>query len=224
MTNETPDFSEKMINEAQSAPLTELFKKIGKFQLKNPEPTYATVDNIISDDVSKKLIKLVDERGEESEWTYNPNCLEYQIANPYSQTPNTNDERVAEVFLDLYTIGEFLLKQINLNFCNSAFDAVTAHHGFWILKYKEGGSFDIHCDWTHEGGIDPSVLATAAIPLNEDYQGGQVLLVDSQGRPFEVRQKVNSAILWDGLTHHTVRPVTQGFRYVLIIHYVGKIK
>ena len=40
----------------------------------NPEATYITASKVISDELSDKLIALVDERGKRSEWSYNPEC------------------------------------------------------------------------------------------------------------------------------------------------------
>ena len=51
----------------------------------NPEPTYITAKNVVSEELASKLIDLVDERGKRSEWSYNPDCTEYQIANPFSK-------------------------------------------------------------------------------------------------------------------------------------------
>jgi hypothetical protein len=218
------NLSEEMINRACDLDLDEYFKEIGDVKLVNSKPTYLTVENIISDSLSSKLIELVNERGKESEWSYNPNCLEYQISNPYSRFPIENDEKTSDVFLELFAIGEFLLRKINANFNNSGFDDVTGHHGFWILKYRENGGFDIHCDTADEGGIQPPVLATASILLNDEFEGGSIGLVDSRGIPFKANQEINSAIVWDGITNHTVTALTKGFRYVLIIHYVGKLK
>lgn len=213
-----------MISNAKQANLDERFSKIGDIKLINHKPTYLTVGNMVSRKLSSKLIALVDKRGESSKWEFNPNCMEYQIANPYSGIPLENDEEVADVFTDLFAVGEFLLRQINSMFINSAFDEITGHHGFWLLKYKEGGTFDVHCDTTNQGGIQPPVLATASILLNEQFEGGDIVLIDSRGAPFKVKQVIDSAVVWDGMTHHTVTPVTKGFRYVLIIHYVGKLK
>ena len=58
-----------------------------------------TANDVVSDEFAKKLIDLVDERGKRSEWSYNPDCTEYQIANPFSKIRSTNHEKVVEVLI-----------------------------------------------------------------------------------------------------------------------------
>jgi len=50
----------------------------------NLEPSYISAKEAVSTEVASTLIELVDERGKHSEWSYNPDCLEFQIANPFS--------------------------------------------------------------------------------------------------------------------------------------------
>lgn len=216
---------EDLINEANSIDLDERLKALGKARLANHKPTYLTIDDVLSSELSEKLIALVNERGAHSKWNDNPNCLEYQVGNPFSGAKLQCDKKVKDVFPELFAISEIILRQINRNFKNSSFQSITGHHGFWILKYEEGGEFSPHCDISHdEGGIQPPVLATASILLNDAFEGGDVVLGDSRGTPFKLERKVRSAAIWDGTTNHAVLPVTKGFRYVLIIHYVGEEK
>ena len=101
----------------------------------NPEPTYITATNVVSDEFAQKLIDLVDERGKRSEWSYNPGCMEYQIANPFSKVRSPNDDQVIAVLPELFGLGESFLRHINWNFKNNVCDIATGHHGFWILRY-----------------------------------------------------------------------------------------
>jgi len=191
----------------------------------NSDATYITANKVISDELADKLIALVDERGKRSEWSYNPECLEYQIANPFSKFRTPNDEQVSEVLPDLFGIGESFLRHANWNFKNNACDIVTGHHGFWILKYEEGGYFYPHCDWdSGPNGIRPPIVATACLLLNDDFRGGETILFDSTGNPTIIERERGSAVSWDGFTQHKIAPVTEGTRYALVIHYTGTVK
>ena len=48
-------------------------------------------------------MKLVDERGKRSEWSYNPWCLEFQIANPFSKVRTENDEAMSLFSLTFFS-------------------------------------------------------------------------------------------------------------------------
>lgn len=192
----------------------------------NPEPTYITAKNVLTPECAETLMKLVDERGKRSEWSYNPWCLEFQIANPFSKVRTENDEAIVSVLPDLFSVGESFLRHINWNFQNTVSDIATGHHGFWILRYDEGGSFDLHCDWdSGPNGIRPPIVATAAILLNDNFEGGETVILDSTGNEAIIEQQEPlSALVWDGFTQHKIATVTSGSRYALVIHYTGTIK
>lgn len=191
----------------------------------NPEPTYISATNVVSEELAKKLIELVDERGKRSEWSYNPDCTEFQIANPFSKFRSSNDAEIIDVLPELFGLGESFLRHINWSFSNNVCDIATGHHGFWILKYDEGGEFEAHCDWdSGPNGIRPPIVATAGVLLNEGFRGGEMVLFDSKGNPTIIDQQRGSAVVWDGFTQHRVATITEGVRYALVIHYTGTIK
>ena len=191
----------------------------------NPEPTYISATNVVSEELAKKLIELVDERGKRSEWSYNPDCTEFQIANPFSKFRSSNDAEIIGVLPELFGLGESFLRHINWSFSNNVCDIATGHHGFWILKYDEGGEFEAHCDWdSGPNGIRPPIVATAGVLLNEGFRGGEMVLFDSKGNPTIIDQQRGSAVVWDGFTQHRVATITEGVRYALVIHYTGTIK
>ena len=190
----------------------------------NPLPTLIKAKKAISPESAKILMELVDERGKVSEWYSNPKCLEYQIANPFALVRGENDHRIIALLPELFGLGESGMRHINWGFKNSAFECATGYHGFWVLKYFEGGEFEPHCDWdSGPNGIRPPVVATAAILLNEDYEGGELIIYDSEGTPsiIESKREQYSMTIWDGYTQHCVKPVTKGTRYALVIHYTG---
>ena len=191
----------------------------------NIEPTYLTAESAISQEVAKTLMGLVNERGKRSEWSYNPDCLELQIANPFSKYSSANDETIISVLPDLFGVAESFLRHMNWNFNNSVCEIATGHHGFWILRYDEGGQFEPHCDWdSGPNGIRPPVVGTVCILLNDAFSGGETLLSDSTGEEAIIHREKLSAAMWDGFTQHRVAPITEGKRYALVIHYTGTIK
>jgi len=193
----------------------------------NPLPTYIEAKKVVSEELAEKLISLVNERGSHSDWALNPRCLEYQIANPFSRIQVEYDERVSECLPELYGLAESFMRHANWNFNNTIIDTITGHHGFWILRYDDKGEFTKHCDWeSGPMGIRPPIVATAAVLLNEDFEGGETVLFDSRGDEAiidSVREKF-SAYVWDGFTQHEVKRVTKGSRYALVIHYTGMTK
>lgn len=194
-------------------------------KVNNIEPTHITADNVLSDSVCADLISLVDTYGKRATWSYNPDCIEFQVANPFSKDPGITDDRISACLPELYKLSESCMRKGNLCFGNTACETITGHHGFWILKYEEGGEFGLHCDWdSGPNGIRPPVVATAAVLLNDNFRGGETLLMDSMGGQTVLERPKGSMIMWDGFTQHRVSRVTEGCRYALVIHYTGTIK
>jgi predicted 2-oxoglutarate/Fe(II)-dependent dioxygenase YbiX len=191
----------------------------------NFQPSYIIAEDVISQDVADTLIELVNERGKKSAWSYNPDCSELQIANPFSPITRKNDEKIISILPDLFALGESCMRKMNQMFINNACEIITGHHGFWILKYDEGGQFEEHCDWdSGPNGIRPPVVATVCVLLNEDFSGGETVLSAPQELSVIVPRNKLSIIMWDGFTQHRIAPITEGKRYALVIHYTGTIK
>jgi hypothetical protein len=196
-----------------------------KVTVHNPEPTYLTAENVVTYELAEQLVDLVNERGKRSAWSYNPDCTELQIANPFSQVSRKNDEKIIDVLPDLFALGESFMRKMNLLFKNNACEYITGYHGFWILRYDAGGKFDLHCDWdSGPNGIRPPIVATACVLLNDQFDGGETLLLSPPDVEFIIPREKYSVAMWDGFTQHRVAPVTSGQRYVLVIHYTGNVK
>ena len=191
----------------------------------NIEASYVTAENVISQELADVLIELVDERGKRSDWSYNPDCLEYQIANPFAKIRTEQDERISGLLPELFTLGESFMRTLNSAFQNTICDIVTGYHGFWVLKYMQNGKFEKHCDWDSSyKGISPPIVGTVCIPLNDNYRGGETLIYNNRGGHNLVPRNKLSALVWDGWTQHSIAPITQGERYVLVLHYTGTAK
>jgi hypothetical protein len=191
----------------------------------NLEPVYLTSEAAFSDATTDTLIDLVNEKGKLSTWNENPRCLEYQIANPFSRFVSEKSPEVSRVLPDLFAFGESCMRHMNRFLQNTACDIITGHHGFWILRYNLGGEFTQHCDWdSGPNGIRPPIVATACVLLNDDFKGGETLLFKSDNTQTIIPREKQSVLMWDGFTQHTVAPITEGFRYALVVHYTGTIK
>ena len=194
-------------------------------KVNNPEPTYITADKALSESVCSDLISLVDDFGKKSSWSYNPDCTELQLSNPFVKESIISDERVTRCLPELYRLSESCMRMGNLSFGNNACEAITGHHGFWILRYDEGGEFALHCDWdSGPHGIRPPVVATAAVLLNQDFRGGETIIMVSTGSQSLLERSQGSLLMWDGFTEHKIARVTSGSRYALVIHYTGIVK
>lgn len=191
----------------------------------NIGPTYTCAKKVVSSELAETLISLVNERGKKSDWDYNPDSLEYQIANPFSAVRAPTDDILNKCLPDLFTLGERFLRVFNSSFQNTICDMVTGYHGFWVLKYSQNGQFEKHCDWDSSyKGISPPVVGTVCILLNDDFRGGETTIFDNQGTSILLNREKYSSLCWDGWTQHKVSAVTEGDRYALVMHYTGIAK
>ena len=201
--------------------------KIPTFGIYNLDPTYLKSPDIISEESAKFLTRLVDDLGTPSDWTGNPNTLEFQLANPYNKNRNIDNPKYKDILFELNSIAEIGLRHIDATLRNSSFDRIVGHHGFWIMRYAPGGEFPPHCDLdSGHDGITPPVAATLAILLNDEFTGGDFILYDScHNKSLVDTSKVKyEATVWDSLTYHQVTKIESGYRYMLVIHYIGADK
>lgn len=192
----------------------------------NLAPPYLTAKEALPPEVMSTLIDLVVEKGTKSKWSYNPDCREYQIANPFSPEQNKPDPNVSKILPELFGLAESCMRKMNFLFTNNACEYITGYHGFWVLEYEEGGQFAAHCDWdSGPNGIRPPVVATACVLLNDDFEGGDTYVIGPDDETsVRVPRTPGDIVMWDGFTQHAVTPVTKGTRYVLVIHYTGSVR
>jgi len=191
----------------------------------NLEPSFITAQNAINPEVAKLLMGLVDEEGKISSWNKNPYCKEVQIANPFSKDHSNYPKIQAKVIPSLYMLSESCMRHMNWAFGNTAFDIITGHHGFWVMRYDEGGEFAPHTDWNSTpAGIRPPIIATTITLLNDNFVGGETIFFSGDGSSTIIEREKYSILMMDGFTKHKVTPVLKGQRYALITHYVGNMK
>ena len=188
-------------------------------EILNPEPTYVKFIDIITPNLADSLVKLVIEKGILSKYNGNTNCKEYKLPNIF--TGNLSKEEII-LLSKLHSIVERIKEIGNYVFKDSALETIITHAGFWIMEYSEGGSFDEHVDYSlDDDEYSTPALATLVINLNsgDKYKGGELFISNKL-----VPSYYNGGYLWDGWTHHKVNPITEGKRYVLVVHFTGLMK
>ena len=114
-----------------------------------------------------------------------------------------------------YEIGTKIFNEINnKHFKYDLTDAVE----FQILRYREGGNYNWHCDY----GISPHSQLTRklsmSIQLSEpsEYTGGDLDMIDYGNRTIKLQNIWGCGVVFDARTPHKANPVTSGVRDVLV--------
>lgn len=85
-----------------------------------------------------------------------------------------------------------------------------------LLKYEPGGKYEIHTDHAHE----MQRTLTCIINLNEDYEGGDFVFYEQNGKDEmkRVKCKKGTIIFFPSnfLYPHKVEPITKGTRYSIV--------
>tara|TARA_B100001250_G_scaffold117681_1_gene99887 strand:+ start:184 stop:771 length:588 start_codon:yes stop_codon:yes gene_type:complete len=89
---------------------------------------------------------------------------------------------------------------------------------FQILRYREGGTFAWHCDYGIAPNKDVWRKLSMSVQLSdpEDYEGGELVLIDYFNRQCEIPKSKGAAVIFDSRCPHKAFPVTKGERYVLV--------
>lgn len=97
------------------------------------------------------------------------------------------------------------------------------HESMQILKYEssESGFYDLHMDVGIHGYTQLRKLSvTVQLSQPEAYEGGDLQLVVGK-RELVMPRSVGSAVLFPSYILHTVKPVTRGTRYALVLWFTG---
>lgn len=98
------------------------------------------------------------------------------------------------------------------------YDLYGITHGLQLLHYKS--SENGHYDWHMDCGDGPSAYRkiSVSIPLTDRsaYEGGQ-LLVNNNGNEIRAIDEQGSITMFPSYLSHTVKPVTKGDRWVIVI-------
>lgn len=86
---------------------------------------------------------------------------------------------------------------------------------FQLLKYTEGGFYEMHVDHSLTSPRNISVI----IFLNDDYEGGELEFFSPDGvHSQKVKPKKGRTVIWPSnfLYPHKANPVTKGTRYAIV--------
>lgn len=84
-----------------------------------------------------------------------------------------------------------------------------------LLKYEEGGFYTWHVD--HAGDVPRTI--SCILFLNDDYEGGELMFQDPQGKnEILIKPKSSRLVVWPSnfMFPHTVKPVKKGLRYSIV--------
>jgi hypothetical protein len=184
------------------------------------------IDKIISGELAQKLIQIVKEYGQNTEYSGNSNTKEYRIEplgidkGLISAGLRAKNTLLDDVVVPLHALCRELESLIPILIKNTACELISGVKGYWLMEYSEGGEFEEHVDWSldQDDASTPAVF-TLSVQLNDNYTGGE-LIIDKE--PLE-KVKLRGYI-WDGWTYHTAKPVLKGKRYCLVVHFLGKLK
>lgn len=115
----------------------------------------------------------------------------------------------------IYTVGKKIFLDINENYFK--YDLKNSFE-FQILRYKEGGNYNWHCDY----GVSPYKGLTRklsmSIQLSEpfNYTDGELNMVDYGNRTISLTRDIGGGVVFDARIPHKANPVASGTRDVLV--------
>ncbi len=86
-----------------------------------------------------------------------------------------------------------------------------------LLKYSVGGKYEMHVDSCYKTS---ERILSVIINLNDEYEGGDLVFFDPQGKEKIKRMKLekNSLVFFPSnfMYPHTIEPITKGTRYSIV--------
>ncbi len=123
------------------------------------------------------------------------------------------DDRLTEAFAAV--IQRYQDRNYDLN-DGKNFLMMERSTGFRLLRYIEGQSMWLHADrYPHPSGKVEWPVLTCTINLNDDYEGGELVLLNGE---ITVTPKPGNAVMFPAnfLYPHEVREVIRGIRYAIV--------
>jgi hypothetical protein len=126
---------------------------------------------------------------------------------------NRSEGRIGIVNLDDPFLNKMVEKYKNkvVNYFNDGFNKF---NGYICTIYQEGAYMSMHSD------AEPNVEMGALFYLNEDYEGGELLIE----KDFKYKPKSLDMVYFSSHFNHGVAPVTKGKRYFFTISLLKKEK
>lgn len=114
-----------------------------------------------------------------------------------------------------FQVGKEIFNQINKKYYR--YDLRNAFE-FQLLKYKEGGNYNWHCDYgtSPHRGLVRKLSMSIQLSNSDEYEGGELQLIDYSNHTITVSRDCGSVVVFDSKLPHKAWPVTFGTRYVLV--------
>ena len=89
-----------------------------------------------------------------------------------------------------------------------------------LLRYKEGGQYNWHCDYglsvESQRGMTRKLSMSIQLSEQTDYEGGELEFIDYCGRHPQLEKYKGAGIIFDSRLPHKANPLTSGERLILI--------
>ena len=114
-----------------------------------------------------------------------------------------------------FRIGKRIFRDINKRFYR--YDLRNVYE-FQLIKYYEGGNYNWHCDYgvSPRKGIVRKLSMSIQLSSQDDYEGGELQLIDYGNHTIDVSRKLGTVVVFDSKLPHKVWPVTFGKRLALV--------
>ena len=109
---------------------------------------------------------------------------------------------------------------------------ITGAENYQIAKYEVGDFYGVHSDsigtqstiWnTPENLIlhGKTRKISMSLLLNDDFEGGELIIAEGKTPVFSTKPKVGTMLFFPSFIQHSVKPVTKGTRYSLVMWFIG---
>lgn len=88
-------------------------------------------------------------------------------------------------------------------------------------RYGVGGEYQVHADSAYMGEVRTDLAMT--LFLNDDYDGGELVVEMSGGQVAAVKGKPGHAVFYECWRPHLVKPVTRGERVVAVTWFQSRV-
>tara|TARA_B100000131_G_scaffold317547_1_gene359752 strand:- start:1709 stop:2290 length:582 start_codon:yes stop_codon:yes gene_type:complete len=182
-----------------------------KFEEHHEEFNYSYEDPFylisLNEDGCNKLLKYIDGLSEDDWAIHQTNYKDkenFRLCDIHC--PNQNSP--------MSTIGASIFELVN----NKYYQFDISIFEFQLLRYREGGKFEWHCDYGTAPKKDVWRKLSLSVQLSrpEDYDGGELVIVDYYNQHCEIPKSLGASVVFDSRCPHKAEPITRGERYVLV--------
>lgn len=151
----------------------------------------------------------------ELEYTHNEFDFHDQQNDVYYKTYRSCEIHYPPSESILSQIGKEVMNEINNSYYQ--YD-LTDDFEFQLIKYYPGGHYEWHCDYglSPKKNIYRKLSMTIQLSNSDDYEGGELEIVDYGNRTHVFPKEKGMFIVFDSKIPHRVIPVSRGQRIALV--------